>query len=111
MFSPTRVAKCGYVLGLAVAVALLVRPSVSEGQQFRGSMPPPPLRLPLSNQLTDSTGGFGLTSFAGGFGIQGGFGGGIQGFGGGFGGNFGGGFGGGGFAGKGFGGFNGKKAL
>src|SRR5579884_349214 len=32
MFSPTRIVKAGYLLGLAIVVALLVRPNPSQGQ-------------------------------------------------------------------------------
>src|SRR6185312_15064808 len=62
MLSLSRLMRVGYILGLCLALSLLLSPNTSKAQiraaVNRGSMPLPPMMLPLNNALTDSTGSF-----------------------------------------------------
>src|SRR5262245_57329822 len=60
MFSLSRLARGAYVLGLSVFLCLLVRPNLSNGQQYRAVMPPMPMILPVNNAMTDTAVGGGM---------------------------------------------------
>src|SRR6516165_2379415 len=84
MFSLTRLIRAGYILGLCLCLAALLRPNLSRGQ-FRGNlMPPPPMMPQIDNQLSDSTAGWIIFGRMAGMG--GGMRGGMMGMGGGMGG-------------------------